>query len=63
MASNDLVKSSFAGVTAQVQCYRLIGMSGAATVINVAYNGFLHLGGTKIQIKRATTSNKKKAKE
>ena len=46
-----------------MQCYGRIGMSGAATVSNVAYNEFLHLGGPKIQIKRATTSNKKKAKE
>ena len=63
MASNDLVESSFTGVTAQVQCYGRIGMSGAATVSNVAYNEFLHFGGTKIKIKLATTSNKKKAKE
>ena len=63
MASNDLVESSFTGVTAQVQCYGLIRISGAATVINIAYNEFLHFGGTKIQIKRATSSNKKKAKE
>ena len=58
MASNDLVESSFAGVT-----YRWIGMSGAAAVSNIAQNGFLHPGGNKTQIKHATTSNKKKAME
>ena len=63
MASNDLVESSFAGVTAQVQCYGMIGMSGAATVSKVAQNEFLHRGGTKTQIKHSTTSNKKKAME
>ena len=58
MASNDLVKSSFTGVTAQVQCYGRIGMSGAAAVRDVARNEFLHRSSTKKQIKRATTSNK-----
>ena len=60
MASNDLAKSSFAGVTAQVQCYRLIGMSNAAAVSNVARNRLLNRDGTKKQINHATTSTKKK---
>ena len=44
MASNNLAKSSFAGVTAQVQCYGRIGMSNVAAVSNLARNGFLHGG-------------------
>ena len=62
-ASNDLAKSSFARVTAQVQCYGQIGMSNAAAVINVARNGLLNHEGTKKQINHATTSTKKKQKD
>ena len=59
---NDLAKSSFAGVTAQVQCYGRIGMSNAATVSDVAINGLLNRDGKKKQISHATTSTKKKKK-
>ena len=41
MATNDLAESSFAGVTAQVQCYGRIGMCNAAAVSETARNGFL----------------------
>ena len=47
MAYNDLAESSFAGFTAQVQCYGNIGMSAAAAVSDVGINGFLSRGGTK----------------
>ena len=40
MASNDLAESSFAGVTAQVQCYGRIGMCNAAAVSDAARNNF-----------------------
>ena len=62
-ASNDLVESSFAGVTAQVQCYGRIGMRNSAAVSNVARNGFLNYDGTKKQINHVTTSTKKKQKD
>ena len=62
-ASNDLAESSFAGVTAQVQCYGRIGMSNSAAVSDVARNGFLNRDGTKKQINHATTSTKKKQKD
>ena len=61
-ASNDLAESSFAGVTAQVQCYGRIGMSNAAAVSDVARNGLLNRDGTKKQINHAITSKKKKEK-
>ena len=61
-ASNDLSESSFAGVTAQVQCYGRIGMSNAAAVSDVARNGLLNRDGRKKQINHATTSTKKKQK-
>ena len=41
MAVNDLAESSFAGVTAQLQVFVRIGMSSAATISNMARNGFL----------------------
>ena len=63
MASNDLAESSFAGVTAQVQCYGRIGMSAAASVSDVGRNGFLSRGGIKRKIYRATASKNTKAKE
>ena len=59
-ASNDLSKSSFAGVTTQVQCYGQIGMGNAATVSDVARNKFMNRGGKKKQINCATISTKKK---
>ena len=59
-ASNDLAESSFAGVTAQVQCYGRIGMSNAAAVSDVARNGLLNRDGTKKQINHANTSTKMK---
>ena len=61
--SNDLAESSFAGVTAQVQCYGRIGMSNATAVSDVAINGLLDSDGTKKQINHATTSTKKKQKD
>ena len=63
MASNDLAESSFAEVTAQVHCYRRIGMSAAAAVSDVGRNGFLSRGGIKGPIDRETTIKKTKAKE
>ena len=41
MSVNDLAESSFAGVTAQLQVFVRIGMSSAATISNMARNGFL----------------------
>lgn len=41
MAVNDLAESSFAGVTAQVQCYGRIGMHAAAAVSDMSRNKFL----------------------
>ena len=41
MAVNDLAESSFAGVTAQVQCYGRIGMHAAAAVSDMQRNDFL----------------------
>ena len=52
MASNDLAESSFAGVTAQVQCYGRIGMSAASAVSDVVRNGFLSHGCIKRPIDR-----------
>ena len=52
MASNDLAESSFAGVTAQVQCFGRIGMSAAAAVSDTARNGFLFRGGMEKRINR-----------
>ena len=52
MASNDLAESSFAGVTAQVQCFGRIGMSAAAAVSDTARNGFLFRGEMKKRINR-----------
>ena len=62
-ASNDLAESSFARVTAQVQCYGQIGMSNAAAVIDIARNGLLNRDGTKKQINHATATTKKKQKD
>ena len=63
MASDDLTESSFAGVTAQVQCYGRIGMSAATAVSYVGRNGFLSHGGIKRPIDCETTSKNTKAKE
>ena len=41
MAYNDLAESSFAGVTAQVQCYGRIDMCISADVSDTASNGFM----------------------
>ena len=62
MASNYLAESSFAGVTAQVQCYGRIGMSAAAAVSDVGRNGFLSRGGIKRPIDHATASKKTNTK-
>lgn len=63
MASNDLAESSFAGVTAQVQCYGRIGMSAAAAVSDVGRNGFLFRGTPRPQLKRASKNTNIKKKE
>ena len=47
MASNDLAESSFAGLTAQVQCYGRIGMCNAAAVSDTGRNGFFSRPTTK----------------
>ena len=53
MAVNDLSKSSFAGVTAQLQVYGQVGMQhGAAAVSDIERNHFLD---------RGTATKKKKA--
>ena len=62
-ASNDLAKSSFVRVTAQVQFYGKIDMSNAAAVSDVARNGLLDRDITKKQINHANTSIKKKQKD
>jgi hypothetical protein len=49
MAVNDLAESSFAGVTAQVQCYERIDMHADAAVSDMSRNKFLS---------RPTTNNK-----
>ena len=41
MAVNDLVESSFVGVTAQLQVFGRIGMTSAATIYNKSMNSFL----------------------
>ena len=46
-AVNDLSESSFAGVTAQNQCHRRIGMHSAAAVSNISINDFLTWPTTK----------------
>ena len=63
MASNDLAESSFAGVTAQVQCYGRIGMCAAAAVSDCDRNGFLHRGTLAKQIKRKSNSSRKRKHE
>ena len=50
MASNDLAESSFAGLTAQIQCYGRIGMCNAAAVSDTSRNGFLSRATTKKEI-------------
>ena len=41
MSVNDLAESSFAGVTDQLQVFVRIAMASAATISNMARNGFL----------------------
>ena len=50
MASNDISESSFAEVTAQVQCYGQIYMCSPDAVSNAARNGFLDRPTTKNQM-------------
>ena len=50
MASNDIVESSFAGLTAQIQCYDRIGMYNAAAVSDTSRNGFLSRPTTRKEI-------------
>ena len=44
MSVNDLAESLFAGVTAQLQVYRQVGMHGAAAVSDIGRNNFLDRG-------------------
>ena len=55
MAVNDLAESSFAGVTAQVQCYGRIGMHAAAAASDMQRNNFFSRPTTK----KAIASNKR----
>ena len=41
MAVNDIVESSFSGVTFQMQVFGRIGMAGAYSISDMARNGFL----------------------
>ena len=41
MATNDMAESSFAGVTAQLQCYGCIGMHNGTAVSDMKQNGFM----------------------
>ena len=50
MAVNDLAESSFAGVTAQVQCFGRIGMHAAAAVSDMSRNEFFFRPTTKNEI-------------
>ena len=52
MAVNDLAESSFARVTAQVQCYGRIGMHAAAAVSDMSRNNFLTRPTTKKTISK-----------
>lgn len=52
MAVNDLAESSFAGVTAQVQCYGRIGLHAAAAVSDMSRNNFLTRPTTKKTISK-----------
>ena len=52
MAVNDMAESSFAGVTAQVQCYGCIGMHAAAAVSDMSRNEFLSRPTTKKDISK-----------
>jgi hypothetical protein len=58
IASNDLAKRSFDGVTTQIQCYGRIGMYAAAAVSDCDRNGFLHCGSIGNQIKRKSNQIK-----
>ena len=62
MASNDLAESSYAGVTAHVQCYDRIGIYAVAAVSKVARNGFLSQSSMHKQTNRTTTGTKKQKK-
>ena len=44
VAVNDLVESSFAGVTANVQAFGRVGIHGTAAVSDISRNGFLRRG-------------------
>ena len=63
MEYNDFSESSFAGVTAQVQCYVRIGMSAAAAVSDFGRNGFLSRGGIKSPIDRETTRKRQRLRK
>ena len=52
MASNNLAESSFAGLTAQIQCYGHIGMCNAATDSDTLRNGFLSRPTTRKEINK-----------
>ena len=63
MVSNNLAKSSFAGVAAQVQCYGCISTCNTADVSDTARNGFLNRPTKKRRISRPTAKMKQPAKE
>ena len=63
ITSNDLAESSFAGVTAQVQCYGRIGMSATVAVSDVGRDGFLSRGVIKSPIDCETIIKNTKSKE
>ena len=50
MVSNNHAESSFAGVTAQVQCYSQIDMCNSSSVSDTARNGLLDIPTTKNQM-------------
>ena len=56
MAVNDLAESSFAGVTAQLQLFGLIGMASADSISNMARNGFLYRPTTNKEMSDKKTS-------
>jgi hypothetical protein len=58
MAVNDLAKSSFAGVTAQLQVYGRVGMHSAAAVSDIERNRFLDCQSYRKKEEYTDSSNK-----
>ena len=56
MAVNDLAESSFAGVTAQLQVFGLIGIASAADIRDMTSNGLLYQPTTNKEISDKKTS-------